>query len=98
MGEPVTVIARLQAKKGQESKLRQELLRLLAPTRAESGCINYDLHESQDDPGLFAFYENWQSQYDLDAHFQSSHLNAARNVFPDLLERPAEITKWKRVG
>ena len=66
MADTITVLARLRAKKGLESRLRQELQSLLDPTRAETGCISYDLHESGEEPGLFLFYENWKSQADLD--------------------------------
>jgi len=45
-----TLIAHVRAKPGQESRVRQVLEGLLAPTRAEAGCINYDLHQSQKGP------------------------------------------------
>jgi quinol monooxygenase YgiN len=98
MNEPVTVLARLRAKKGLESRLRQELQKLVAPTRNEGGCINYDLHESAEEAGLFLFYENWKSQADLDAHFQTPHLLAWRKISPELLEGALELTKWKKIG
>jgi quinol monooxygenase YgiN len=94
MSEPLTVIARVRAKAGQESRLRQELQSLLAPTRAEAGCISYDLHQSQSDPALFVFYENWTSQAALDAHFQTPHLQAHLKLVPDLVDGPLDITKW----
>ena len=94
MSEPVTIIARFRAKVGQESRLRQELQRLLAPTRAEAGCISYDLHQSQSDPGLFVFYENWASQAALDVHFQTPHLQALLKLVPDLVDGRPDITKW----
>jgi quinol monooxygenase YgiN len=46
MNDSLTVIAHVRAKPGQESRVRQLLEGLLAPTRAEAGCINYDLHQS----------------------------------------------------
>ena len=94
MSEPLTIIARFRAKAGQESRLRQELQRLLAPTRAEAGCINYDLHQSQSDPALFVFYENWASQAALDAHSQTPHLQALLKLVPDLVDGRPDITKW----
>jgi quinol monooxygenase YgiN len=98
MSEPVTVLARLRAKKGLESRLRQELHALVAPTLAEAGCLNYDLHESAEEAGLFLFYENWKSQADLDAHFQTPHLRAAVKIMPELVEGDLELTKWKKVA
>jgi quinol monooxygenase YgiN len=94
MSEQLTIIARFRAKAGQESRLRQEMQRLLAPTRAEAGCISYDLHQSQSDPALFVFYENWASQAALDAHVQTPHLQAMMKLVPDLVDGRLDITKW----
>jgi quinol monooxygenase YgiN len=94
MSEPLTILARFRAKAGQESRLRRELQRLLAPTRAEAGCISYDLHQSQSDPALFVFYEDWASQAALDAHFQTPHLQALHKLVPDLVDGPLDITRW----
>ena len=71
---------------------------MLAPTHAESGCINYDLHESQDDSGLFVFYENWASAGHLDAHLKSPHFQALAKLIPEIFAGPPEITKWKKIG
>jgi quinol monooxygenase YgiN len=94
MSEPLTVIARVRAKAGQESRLRHELQRLLAPTRAEAGCIDYELHQSQTDPAVFALYENWTSQAALDAHFQTPYLQAFFKLLPELADGQPDITKW----
>ena len=72
------------------------LLKVCAPTRAEKGCINYDLHVSPDNPGLLVFHENWVSKEDLDAHLASPHIDAFRAVAPDLSE-PANITLWSEI-
>ena len=98
MNQPVTVIARVRAKVGQESRLREELMRLIAPTRAEAGCINYDLNQSQADPAEYVFYENWASQAALDAHGQSAHLRAYRALVPEIAEAPPDVTKWTKVA
>lgn len=97
MSDPLTVIARVRAKAGRQARLRQELQRLLAPTRAEAGCISYDLHQSQTDPALFVFYENWKSQADLDAHFETAHLQAMIKLVPELADGPFDLTKWTKL-
>jgi len=97
MSEQVTVIARARAKAGMEKRLREELQRVLAPTRAEAGCINYDLHESPADPRDFLFHETWVSADHLDAHLKSAHIKALFDALPALVEGPAEITTWKMV-
>ena len=35
---------------------------MLTPSRAESGCFNYDVFQSNDDPAIFFTYENWTGQ------------------------------------
>ncbi len=59
---PVTVVVRLKAEAGKGAQVRQELFNLLAPTRAEQGCLNFDMHEDLNDPALFLFHENWTSE------------------------------------
>jgi quinol monooxygenase YgiN len=97
MGEPLTVIARLRAKAGQQARLRQQLQGLVAPSRAEAGCLLYDLHESRSDSGLFLFYEIWKSDADLDAHFQTPHIKAIGKLFPELLDGELDLTKWTKL-
>jgi hypothetical protein len=59
--QQVTVVVRLKAKAGKEAQVRQELFNFLTltPTRAEQGCLNFDMHEAPNDPSLFLFHENW---------------------------------------
>lgn len=94
----VTVVARIAARSGMEDQVRAELQRLLAPTRGEEGCLNYDLHEAADRPGEFLFHENWTSEALLRKHLGSAHIAAWRAVAADLLARPIEITLWRRAG
>ncbi len=68
---PLTVIAKLKAKDGSEEQLHEELRNLVAPTRAEAGCIIYDLHRSVEDPGTFMSYENWESRPLWEQHMES---------------------------
>jgi len=96
MSAPLTFVARMRAKPGQEARLRAELQRLVAPTHAEAGCLSYDLHISQSDPAMFLFYETWRSQADLDAHFETPHLKALVKILPEMLEGEMELTKWTK--
>ncbi|HEU5410173.1 MAG TPA: putative quinol monooxygenase [Candidatus Acidoferrales bacterium] len=94
----LTVIAYIFAKPGEEQRVRAALLGLVEETRKEKGCINYDLHESEDNPAHFVMYENWRSAADLEEHARSAHLrDFGKNMGP-FLERPTEITKWNMVS
>lgn len=98
--ELLTVIAHMKAKPGQEQELRSALEELVPITVAEDGCVNYDLHVAQDDPGRFFFYENWTGGDKLDAHLTADHLVALANRLDDLLEGGADglvITRLQRI-
>ena len=94
----MTVVATFQARLGKETELRTALLGLLAPTRKETGCLNYDLHQAPDDPARFLFHENWTSKAALDAHMQSPHLKALIPRVDELCSAFPDIKIWERIG
>lgn len=90
----VTVLARFKAKEGLEEKAKQEIMARVAPTRAEAGCINYDLHQSSDDKRLFMLYENWTSKQALDEHLQMPYLQSLVAAADELFSEPIDISLW----
>lgn len=73
---PLTIVANIHAKPGCEELVRTELEKLVAPTRAEAGCLQYDLHQDQSASGHFMFYENWESHELWQAHMNAGHIAA----------------------
>lgn len=69
----LAVVARLLAKKEFAAVVKIELLKLIAPTRNEEGCIEYRLHQDNDNPAVFFFYENWESDICLGKHKETDH-------------------------
>jgi len=94
----LTVVARIKAKPGQEARVRQELTKLLAPTRAEQGCLNFDMHVSTENPGEFLFYENWTTEELWRAHINAPHIQAWLKLSEGLCAEPVAISLWKPVG
>jgi quinol monooxygenase YgiN len=95
MDERVTVLARVRARAGKEAEVRRLLLALVAPSRTEAGCLNYDLHQSAADPAEFMFYENWTSRAALDAHAAMPYLDEFDALSEGLLAAPVEISFWQ---
>lgn len=83
---PLTVVATLKAKPGLEKKLGDILKTLVAPTQKEEGCLNYDMHQSDEDPGVFVFHENWATRANWEAHMKAPHLVKFAAVQGDLAE------------
>lgn len=70
---PVTVVAQITAKAEYRDFIQSELIKLVAPTRQEKGCIEYRLHQDLDDPVLFLFFETWEDRISLERHLASEH-------------------------
>ncbi|MDI3326287.1 putative quinol monooxygenase [Pontibacterium granulatum] len=76
MSTPLTIVARIEAKPDQVELVRSELIKLIEPTRAETGCIQYDLHQDNNQPEVFLFFENWETRELWQAHMENDHLKA----------------------
>lgn len=85
--EGVILVAMVKAKPGQEEAVKEALLALVEPTRKESGCLCYNLHQSKDDKTQFMFYEQWASKEALDAHGKTPHLQALGGKLKDRVEK-----------
>jgi quinol monooxygenase YgiN len=95
----LTVIAYMRAAPGKRDELRQALEALIKPTSKEKGYINYDLHQSLEDPDMFLFYENWESGADLDAHLSAPHLKEFAARIPELLdEQGLTVNRVRRIA
>jgi quinol monooxygenase YgiN len=95
--EQVTVIAYIEIKPGTEEAFKAELVKLIASSRAESACVNYDFHQSVKQSNHFFAYENWASMEGLDRHAKSTHIQTFRQNCADMFVKPAEITIWKKL-
>ncbi len=72
--QKLTIVARIVAKPEKRELVKRELLKLIEITRAEKGCINYDLHQDNENENLFLFYENWESRELWQTHMNNRHL------------------------
>ena len=85
--EGVILTAQVKAKPGQEEAVKEVLLALVEPTRKESGCLCYNLHQAKADKGQFLFYEQWASQAALDAHGKMPYMKALHGKLEGLTEK-----------
>jgi quinol monooxygenase YgiN len=94
----LTVVATFVARPGKEAELRAALTGLVAPTRKESGCINYDLCISTESSAKFVFHENWTGKAALDAHMQTPHIQALLPRVDELCAKAPSITTWEQIA
>ena len=84
---PITIVASIRAVAGHEELVRSELEKLVEPTRAEAGCIRYDLHRDDDDPANFLFHENRESRELRQTHMDAAHLAVSMKATDGAVER-----------
>ena len=70
----LTIVANIKANEDKIDLVKAELLKLIDITREEDGCINYNLHQDNDNPAHFVFYENWESRELWQVHMSNQHL------------------------
>jgi quinol monooxygenase YgiN len=58
----LTIVANIKANADKIELVKAELIKLIEVTRAEEGCLQYDLHQDNENPAHFMFFENWESR------------------------------------
>lgn len=82
----LTIIANITAKSDNIDLVKAELLKLIDITRAEPGCLKYDLHQDNENPAHFTFYETWTSKDTLQTHLNNKHLTDYITATQDAVE------------
>ncbi|MCF6777811.1 antibiotic biosynthesis monooxygenase [Thiotrichales bacterium 19X7-9] len=70
----LTIVANIKAKPNKVEFVKSELEKLINTTRSEDGCIQYNLHQDNDDSTHFMFYETWESRELWQKHMNNDHL------------------------
>lgn len=88
----VTVFASVSALPGQEQAVEDALRAMLPTTRAEPGCLRYDLYRDLKDSTTFHLIEAYTDQAALQAHASSAHFLALRDKLTSLLAKPLAVS------
>lgn len=74
MEKQFPMIVKFEVKESKIEFVKSELLKLIEPTRAEEGCVQYDLHQDIDNPSIFMFYEIWDTKASWLEHDSKKHV------------------------
>lgn len=96
--ETVHVLATYFAAIGEEEELIATLLALIEPSRAEAGCLRYDLVRSEDGSGELVFIEEWASEEALELHRQTEHLRAAKEKVQASIGAEPRVQTYKLIA
>ena len=91
------VVAHLTAKPDKIEETREALLKLIEKTRAEDGCVTYELMQNNTDPTDFTFVEEWSDDAALDAHLQTDHIKLIVSRAGELRAAPPDVRRYTLV-
>lgn len=93
----VRVVARFAARAESIEDAKRILGEMIDPTRAEEGCITYELLQNAADPTDLTFVEEWRSQSDLDRHAVSEHIKTGRERAVKYLANEPDVQVYSLV-
>ncbi len=96
--ERIVLIARLKAKDDAVQEIKQAALKIVANSRAEDGCVNYDIHQAIDDPTVFIWHETWKNQAAIDGHFATDFFREFSAAVERFAAEPPQITLTKMIS
>ena len=85
------IVAEMKALPGKVEQVTAVLETMLAPSRAEPGCISYRFFYSHEDSECIIFYEQWQDMAAIEFHFATEHFEALGGQLDGLLNGEPKI-------
>jgi quinol monooxygenase YgiN/uncharacterized protein YndB with AHSA1/START domain len=89
------VLATIKAKAGKEADLELVLRNVVAPTRAQPGCLQFELYRSAQDPAVMTAFEHWDSEENHERHLQGGHVKTLLSRFDEIVAAPPEFVFLK---
>jgi quinol monooxygenase YgiN len=79
-------------------EFREELLRVVEPTRAETGCLAIRVFESLREPFVFAIHSEWVDEAAFELHAQLPHTVRFVGAAEALLTHPVQGLRSREIG
>ena len=92
--ESIRVVARVQVRPDKLDATLEAFDQLVAATRAEGGCVVYEVLQNVEDPFEMTFVEEWTSAEALQEHFATAHFTALAGRVDELLTSPPDIRRY----
>src|SRR5207302_2808755 len=86
----VHFIVRFEPRPGKQMAFREEMLRVIEPTRAEVGCLAIHGFESLREPFVFAIHSEWVDEAAFELHARLPHTVRFLKAAETLLTHPVQ--------
>jgi quinol monooxygenase YgiN len=92
------VVAKIKARSGEESKMADALQAMVSKVEKEEGTLIYTLHQAQNDPTQFLFYEKYTDGQALEAHSSTPYFKELFGLLQPLLDGAPEIEMYNEIA
>lgn len=94
----MVVVAKIKSISGKEEEMKQAFLEVIPEVAKEDGTLVYTLHQNQNDPTVFLFYEKYTGMDALVAHSATPHFKALFKTILPLLDGEPEIVTYTELA
>lgn len=91
-------LVRFEPRAGMEARFREELLRVVEPSRAEPGCVAMRVFESVREPIRFAIHSEWVDEAAFAVHARLPHTVRFLAAARELLTHPVEGLRSRQIA
>ena len=95
--EKIVLIARLKVQADKVEEAKAAALAIVEDSRAEAGCINYDIHQSIEDETVFLWHETWANKAAIDEHFATPFFGEFFKIVGEIAAEPPQINLTKKI-
>ena len=92
------VFARFHARAGQETAVAEALREVVAPTRAEPGCLGIEAFRSTRDARLFYIHSRWVDEAAFDHHAALPHTVRFIERVTSLVDHALDVQRTEPIG
>jgi quinol monooxygenase YgiN len=93
----ITIIVKSIVKEGMKDKFLEKAMELVDSSRAERGCLSYNLYEDTKDSKIMTFIEEWIDEKAIQKHNNSEHFTRIVPELAKLREGKPELNLYKAV-
>ena len=89
MEKKMTITKRVTfiAKEGNEGKMKELLSAMVVPSKAEDGCLFYEIFQYENNRRKFMAVETWRDESALDGHKASAHYKVYKSSYEPFCEK-----------
>jgi quinol monooxygenase YgiN len=98
MSDNLYLTAKLKVKADKVAELKSAALAIVAASKAEEGCVSYNVHQSIEDETVFIWREAWKNKAALDEHFEKDYFKKFFEIVDEVAIAAPQIILSKLIS